>query len=225
MQITAVLRRAAQINPKGLATRYEGRDRTWADFQTRVEKLAGALQAAGMGPGDRVAMLSLNSDRFLEYFFAATWGGGAVMPLNIRWAPPECAYALNDGGAEILMVDDAFKAAIPAIRAEVPGLKTVIYCGEGETPEGMLNYDEIVEAAAPVPDAGRSGDDLAGIFYTGGTTGFPKGVMPTSSWAAFPTARRSTSQTAPPTCTPRQCSISPTSCSSWPSPLPVAPMP
>ncbi|WP_121063405.1 long-chain-fatty-acid--CoA ligase [Chachezhania antarctica] len=177
MQITAVLRRAAQINPKGLATRYEGRDRTWADFQTRVEKLAGALQAAGMGPGDRVAMLSLNSDRFLEYFFAATWGGGAVMPLNIRWAPPECAYALNDGGAEILMVDDAFKAAIPAIRAEVPGLKTVIYCGEGETPEGMLNYDEIVEAAAPVPDAGRSGDDLAGIFYTGGTTGFPKGVM------------------------------------------------
>ncbi|WP_158968744.1 long-chain-fatty-acid--CoA ligase [Chachezhania sediminis] len=177
MQISAILRRAAQINPNGLATRFEGRDRTWAEFRSRVERLAGALQDLGMGPGDRVAMLSLNSDIYLEYFFGVTWGGGAVMPLNIRWAPPECAYALNDGECSVLMVDAAFAPTVEKIRAEVPGMKHVIYVGDGETPAGMLNYEAMLAAATPAPDAGRGGDDMAGLFYTGGTTGFPKGVM------------------------------------------------
>lgn len=177
MQITSVLRRAAQVSPEAVATIYKDRQQTWPELLERVRKLAGALQGLGMGPGDRVALLSLNSDRFIEYFFASVWGGGAMMPMNIRWAPAECAYALNDAGAEILIVDDAFAKAVPAIRAEVPGLTTVIFAGDGECPEGMESYEAILAAADPVEDAGRSGDDLAGIFYTGGTTGFPKGVM------------------------------------------------
>ena len=177
MQITAVLRRAQQVAPKGIATIYKDRQQDWTSLLARVQKLAGAFQALGMKPGDRVALLSLNSDRYIEYFFASVWGGGAMMPMNIRWSPAECAYALNDAGAEILLVDDAFAKAAPAIQAEVPGLKTLIFCGDGPTPEGMVNYEDILAAADPVPDAGRAGDDLAGIFYTGGTTGFPKGVM------------------------------------------------
>lgn len=177
MQISAVLRRAAQVNPEGIATAFGPRRHSWLEFLERVRKLAGAFQALGVAPGDRIALLSLNSDRFIEYFFASVWSGGAMMPMNIRWAPPECAYALNDAGAQILIVDDAFAKAVPAIRAEVPGLRAVIFAGDGETPEGMHNYEDILNAAAPVPDAGRAGDDLAGIFYTGGTTGFPKGVM------------------------------------------------
>ena len=102
----------------------------------RVARLAGALQGLGMEPGDRVALLSLNSDRFIEYFFATVWGGGAMMPMNIRWAAAECAYALNDAGAEILIVDEAFKDVAAEIKPHVGGLKTLIYCGDGETPEG-----------------------------------------------------------------------------------------
>ena len=177
MQITAMLRRAAQINPEGTATIYGDRQQSWLHMLDRVARLAGALQKLGMRPGDRVALLSLNSDRFIEYFFATVWGGGAMMPMNIRWAAPECAYALNDAGAEILIVDEAFKDVATAVKPQVEGLKTLIYCGDGEAPEGMLNYEDILAAADPVDDAGRSGDDLAGIFYTGGTTGFPKGVM------------------------------------------------
>ncbi|MCR9125509.1 MAG: long-chain fatty acid--CoA ligase [Rhodobacteraceae bacterium] len=177
MQISSILRRAAQINPDGIATICGARRHSWSQVLDRVARLAGALQALGMKPGDRVALLSLNSDRFLEYFYATVWGGGAMMPMNIRWAVPECAYALNDAGAEILLVDESFAAAAPAIRAAAPGVATVIYCGDGETPEGMLNYETILAAAEPVADAGRGDDDLAGIFYTGGTTGFPKGVM------------------------------------------------
>ncbi|NEK24965.1 long-chain-fatty-acid--CoA ligase [Sulfitobacter sp. JBTF-M27] len=177
MQMTSMLRRAAQINPNGIATIFEDRKTSWSQMLDRVARLAGALQGLGMEPGDRVALLSLNSDRFIEYFFATVWGGGAMMPMNIRWAAAECAYALNDAGAEILIVDEAFKDVAAEIKPHVGGLKTLIYCGDGETPEGMLNYEDILAAACPAKDAGRSGDDLAGIFYTGGTTGFPKGVM------------------------------------------------
>lgn len=177
MQITSILRRAAQVNGAGTATIYKDRQQSWSEVLLRVSKLAGALQALGMKTNDRVALLSLNSDRYIEYYFATVWGGGAMMPMNVRWSPAECAYALNDAGAEILLVDDAFAAAAGPIREQVPGLKTVVFCGDGETPDGMVNYEDILNAADPAPDAGRGGDDLAGVFYTGGTTGFPKGVM------------------------------------------------
>lgn len=177
MQITSILRRAAQTAPTGVASICKDRQQSWAQMLERVQKLAGAFQALGVAPGDRIALLSLNSDRYIEYFFASVWSGGAMMPLNIRWSAAECAYALNDAGVSILLVDDAFAPAAAAIRAEVPSLTTLVFCGDGATPDGMVNYEDILAAADPVPDAGRSGDDLAGIFYTGGTTGFPKGVM------------------------------------------------
>lgn len=177
MQITSIIKRAAQVNPKGTATIYADRRQTWTEMLDRVARLASGLQALGMKAEDRVALLSLNSDRYIEYYFATVWGGGAMMPMNIRWAAAECAYALNDAGAEILIVDEAFKGVAADLKSQVPGLKALIYCGDGETPEGMENYEDIIASSAPADDAGRGGDDLAGIFYTGGTTGFPKGVM------------------------------------------------
>ncbi len=176
-QLTSILRRAAQIAPNGTATIHLDRQQTWPALLDRVARLAGAFRALGVGTDDRIALLSLNSDRYVEYFYACAWAGAAMMPLNVRWSPAECAYALNDAGARVLIVDDAFAPAAEAIRAATPGLETLIFCGDGDTPAGMLNYEDILAAAAPAPDAGRGGDDLAGIFYTGGTTGFPKGVM------------------------------------------------
>lgn len=177
MQLSSIIRRAAQVNPRGTATIFKDRQQSWSQLLDRVSRLAGALQQMGMKPGDRVALLSLNSDRFIEYYFAVVWAGGAMMPMNIRWAAAECAYALNDAGAEILLLDEAFKDMADKLRAEVPKLKTIIYCGDEETPPDQLNYETLIADAAPVPDAGRHSDDLAGVFYTGGTTGFPKGVM------------------------------------------------
>ena len=78
----------------------------------------------------------------------------------------------------ILVVDEHFLAGSRAFarRADVP---IFIYAGEGEAPAGMLSFEALIEATAPVEDAGRGGGDLACILYTGGTTGFPKGVMQT----------------------------------------------
>src|SRR5258706_11096311 len=75
MSVLQGLRRACQINPNGVATIAGDRRRTWTAFRDRVARFAGALRAAGVQPGDRVAILALNSDAYLECFYAAPWAG------------------------------------------------------------------------------------------------------------------------------------------------------
>lgn len=177
MYLTQSLHRAAQLFPQRTAVRFGQRERQFTQFRDRVARLAAALQTLGMGEGDRVAMLALNSDRYLEYLMAVPWGGGVLNPCNIRWSVAEIAYALNDSGSSILLVDDTFAPMVPALKAQAGILRDVVYCGEGETPQGMHGYEQLVAGATAIYDVVRRGEDLAGIFYTGGTTGFPKGVM------------------------------------------------
>lgn len=177
MYITQALHRAVQQKPEHVAVRFGERAKTYRQFTDRVARLAGALQALGMREGDRVAILSLNSDRYLEYQMAVPWGGGVLNPCNIRWSAAEIAYSLNDSGSTILLVDETFRPLAEKVRLDSTTLREVIYCGDAKTPEGMHDYEALLALAEPVPDAGRSNEDLAGIFYTGGTTGFPKGVM------------------------------------------------
>jgi acyl-CoA synthetase (AMP-forming)/AMP-acid ligase II len=177
MYITQALHRALQLYPERTAVRFKDRQRTFREFADRVARLAGALQALGMQPGDRVAMLALNSDRYLEYQMAVLWGGGVLNPCNTRWSMAEILYALDDSGSTILLVDDAFKDHVAQFRSESKSLREVIHCGDAAPPSGMHDYEMLVTTTAPVADALRRDDDLAGIFYTGGTTGFPKGVM------------------------------------------------
>ncbi|MCK9687497.1 acyl-CoA synthetase [Scleromatobacter humisilvae] len=177
MYITQALHRAAQQYPDRVAVRFRDRQRTFRQFADRVARLAGALQALGMRPGDRVAMLALNSDRYLEYQMAVPWGGGVLNPCNTRWSAAEIAYALEDSGSTILLVDDAFADMAAQLRRESTCVREVVHCGEDPRQPGMHAYEELLERAAPVPDLLRRGDDLAAILYTGGTTGSPKGVM------------------------------------------------
>lgn len=176
MYITQGLKRAVQINGGGMATIDGAREHTWAQFTERVAKLAGALKHLGLTEGGRVAILSLNSDRYLEYFFGVPWAGGVVVPLNIRLAPPELIYMLNDSGTEILIVDDVFKAMLPAFQGQLNTVRQVIHAGEGDAPEGTVDYEACLARSDAIPDADRGGADVAGIFYTGGTTGLAKGV-------------------------------------------------
>lgn len=177
MYLTQGLHRGVQQHPDRVAVRYVDRTRTFREVADRVARLAGALQALGMRPGDRVAMLSLNSDRYLEYFMAVPWGGGVLNPCNIRWSANEIVYSLDDSGSTILIVDEYFSPLAQQIRGQSAALREVIYCGDGDAPDGMRDYETLVAGSYPVQDENRRGEDLAGVFYTGGTTGFPKGVM------------------------------------------------
>ncbi|MFC4947914.1 acyl-CoA synthetase [Pseudonocardia sp. GCM10023141] len=177
MYLTQALHRAVQQTPDQPATIFGERRRTWAECADRVARLAGAFQALGVAPGDRIAILALNSDNYHEYLLATPWADAVLNPVNVRWSPAEIAYSLVDSDTRVLLVDDAFAAMVPALREQCPDLATVIHCGEAPTPDGTLGYEALIAEHEPVPDAHRSGDALAGIFYTGGTTGFPKGVM------------------------------------------------
>lgn len=177
MHLTQFLNSAADNFPNKLASIDGDRRHTWGAWRERMARLAAALRGLGLAAGDRAAILALNSDRYTEYLFAVWWAGGAVVPMNTRWSAAENAYSLNDSGAKILFVDRSFVPMLDAIRAEAKDVTTVIYIGDDAAPEGTLSFEDLVASHAPCADAMRKDEDLAGLFYTGGTTGFPKGVM------------------------------------------------
>ncbi|MFD6057674.1 long-chain-fatty-acid--CoA ligase [Rhodococcus wratislaviensis] len=177
MYLTQPLHRSLQQRPHEVATICDGRIVTHAETFDRVGRLAGALRGVGVAGDDRVAVLALNSDRYFQIIMAVAWADAVIVPVNTRWSVKEIAYSLEEAGVRVIFVDDAFSALADQLREQWPRLETVIHCGDGTTPDGMLAYEELIAGATAVPDAHRRGDALAGIFYTGGTTGFPKGVM------------------------------------------------
>ena len=177
MILTQPLHKSLREKPDALAVVFGDTRLSYRQFTDRVARLAAALHELGMAPGDRVAMMGFNSHRFVEFFFGVWWGGGVINPVNIRWNPKEVAYSLDDCDTRILLVDDAFVPLVAELRALSTSLRTVVYCGDGPVPEGMLGYEALLAQSTPCEDAPHSGDELAAIMYTGGTTGQPKGVM------------------------------------------------
>lgn len=177
MRCTQPIRRSAQLFPDRTATICGDRVTSFSASQQRIARLAGAFQELGVDQGDRIAILSLNSDRYYESYFAIPWSGSVVVPLNIRWTVQEHVYALEDSGARALMVDDAFLGIVDDLKQAVDGELRIVYMGDHVAPADTIAYEAMIAGATAVDDAGRQKDDLFGIFYTGGTTGFPKGVM------------------------------------------------
>lgn len=174
--LTQGLRRAVQTKPNGLATHFAGRRFTWTQTLNRVSRVAGALSALDVQHGDRVAILALNSDRYLELMYAIPWIGAVMVPLNTRLAPKEIEYILTDSAASMLFIDTAMSSHLAALEHSMPGVREVIWLDDSPAPSGLLRYEDLV-AYDPVDDCGAADDDLAGLFYTGGTTGRSKGVM------------------------------------------------
>lgn len=177
MYFYQALQRNARIFSKNTGTSFGKRERTWKEVEQRVAKLAGALIEHGVEQESHVAILSLNSDKYFEYYNAIPWVGGVVVPLNTRWSLKENVYSLDNSESSVLFVDDAFLEMGKALAEQCDKIQLIIYMGEGETPENMLNYEQLVAQSVAIPPVKNDYKNLAGIFYTGGTTGFPKGVM------------------------------------------------
>ncbi len=178
MYITQALKRNVQLFPNKIATGNNNRFFNWKDTCERVQKLAASLKKLNVNTEDRVAILSHNSDRYLEILYSVSWAGGVFVPINTRLAPPEIQFWLNDSGSKIIFVDSNFSDIIQTLMKEnkIPAVKEVIYFSEGECPTNMIQYDSLFTNDV-TEDALRGYDDLAGLFYTGGTTGRSKGVM------------------------------------------------
>lgn len=177
ISLPSLLERGARLNNNSIVTEFTGRQRRWNTLLERVAQLAGGLGAYRLGAGERVALLGLNSDNYFESTFGIPWAGYCVVPLNTRWALAENKYAIEDSGTRVLMFDDAFTAQAEVLKDQIDRLEHLIYMGNGETPTWAESYEQIIDSNSPITPSTRQGNDMAGIFYTGGTTGFPKGVM------------------------------------------------
>jgi len=175
------LRYAEQQFPKRTAV-VCGKERfTYAQSAERASKLAGALRNAGVQPGDRVAFLCMNCHRLLEAYYGVVESGAVLLPLNIRLAPQELAYILNDAGARMLFFQGHFLELVESLR---PRLATIqnFYSLDAVAEVDWLstqNYDALLTSAPAYRADIMQVDEnsLAELFYTSGTSAEPKSVM------------------------------------------------
>jgi acyl-CoA synthetase (AMP-forming)/AMP-acid ligase II len=176
MYLTQPLHRAVQQTPDAINSVYRDRALTHRQVRDRVARIAGGLRARGVRTDSRVGLLSLNTDTFFHTCLAIAWADAVVVPLNTRWSIKEMSYALHEADVAVLLADDPFLGLADQLRDAVPGLREIVGIGDAPVPGGLTPLADLL-AADPVEDAHRQGAELAGIFYTGGTTGLPKGVM------------------------------------------------
>lgn len=141
---------------------------TYADLAARCDRLVAGLRSRGLGPGDRIALLMDNGQRYVEAYLALPAAGFVIVPLNARLAPAELTYICTDAGVRALITDRHVPALVEIVEQVI------------EAPDG---YEEVLRTADDVAptrlgdETAVGPDDIAGLFYTGGTTGPAKGVV------------------------------------------------
>jgi fatty-acyl-CoA synthase len=170
MTMSDMVARFSRTDPDGVAFRDGDKTSTWRSFHDRVTRIANALTERGVAPGDRVAVLGLNTVVLVEATVAALRVGAICVPLNFRLVADEIAYQLVDSGAVAVVVDAALAPVVAGARAKegVPTRTVLVMNGEHGAGEGL---EEAMAAASPdyvevdVPDA-----EPAFTMTAGGTT-------------------------------------------------------
>jgi fatty-acyl-CoA synthase len=169
---------------KTLATRVPGHPLhryTYAEFADRTMRLAGALRALGVTKGDRVATFAWNSHRHLELYWAVPLIGAVLHTLNIRLSCDDLAYIVNHAGDSMVFADASLWPALDQLRGRIPGVRATVVMRDSPdaaVPPGVIDYEDLLAGATPIarwPELRET--DAAGMCYTSGTTGHPKGVV------------------------------------------------
>ena len=157
---------------------YEGERRSYNDLMDEADSLGAALQDAGIGKGDRVALAMRNYPEWMSAFIAVTGIGAVIVPVNSWGQPADIAYTVGDSGAKLVICDQQRHDGVASIMKE-KGIRTLIARPtDSDDPNSLDAFVAPFKGKAPEPvDIG--GDDLALIMYTSGTSGKPKGATST----------------------------------------------
>ncbi|MEW6049070.1 MAG: AMP-binding protein, partial [Bacillota bacterium] len=166
---------------------------TYREFAARCERLARGLRGLGIDPGDRVAVLSPNTHRALECYYAVPLAGGVLVPLNTRLGPSDYRYILSHSGAKAILADPTFADLAVSLRQVLPSLQLVLLSGETAAARNAGRGEEVLYSEDLTERQRLSGDGvfrqglidvdeldeeaLITLNYTSGTTANPKGVM------------------------------------------------
>jgi len=153
-------------------------ERTWGELDDRVNRLVNGLRARGLATGDTVAIVAGNRREWFELAMACAHGGWTYVPVNWHWVARELAYVVDNSDAVALVADDRFLDVATAATATPEFARCRLRLAMGDAPPaGFQSYEAFVASGSPdEPDDQQAG---APMFYTSGTTGFPKGVRST----------------------------------------------
>jgi len=162
---------------------YRGERLSYSAHYARVAMLARRLVGdLGVRKGDRVAIAMRNYPEWCIAFWAAAAAGAVVVPLNAWWTGEELRYGIEDSGSRLIFVDGERLERVASVRERCACLQQVVAVRCDEVPGDVIDFGELVEGASPdiaLPAIRFEPDDLATLFYTSGSTGFPKGTMGT----------------------------------------------
>ena len=177
----------ARTRPDRIGVRDSRRALTFDEWNRRSCRLANGLLAAGLGKGDRVAVLAYNCLEWMEIYVALAKAGLVAVPVNFRLASGEILYILKDCGAAAVILQDELRDRIGAIRGELTiPIGRYIHFGATPTPCGYRCYESLIEAApACEPAIDVRPADIWALMYTSGTTGRPKGAIRTHEGSAL----------------------------------------
>lgn len=175
MSLGRIIASWADRAPDRKALSFEGRSWTYGQLAARIDRLATALAAGGVGRDDRVGFLGLNHPAFFEAMFAAARLGAIFVPLNFRLTSSELDYIINDADVHTLFADDDHRAVLEQIRTKSDVQR---YIGTESAARGWESHAALIQASQPIAKPAKAeADDVALLMYTSGTTGRPKGAM------------------------------------------------
>jgi fatty-acyl-CoA synthase len=171
--------RAADATPDAPAVVQGDRRVRWGDIEQRAARFAAGLEAAGAGPNTHIALYQFNAPEYMECLFACSKLRAVAVNVNFRYLEDELAYLIDNADAEILVYHRQLAPHVAATRDRLRRVHTFVEIDDGSDEvrdEAAHDYEELIAVHAPVPRRERSGDDQL-LWYTGGTTGMPKGVI------------------------------------------------
>lgn len=185
MNTTEFLTITSAICPDRTAIVFEGKRLTFSELSERANRLANALAGLGIKKGDRVAILQVNCNQYVEAYYGVAKTGAIFVPLNFRAKKDELVHMLNHSEASVLLVGERYIEMVNEMRDEMPLMKHYISI-EGKQ-EGMLDYEKLLADASAEEFLTEIGDeDITILMYTAGTTGLPKGVpLPHNSFSVY----------------------------------------